>query len=112
MNLVIQTTVDTGVIRQFLRSIVTVPLTKLDADALYNKELLFLVLHKTYKKTVVANQPTTRKIEIPEETKVVKKTVMVTPPTTRTIEIPAEYATISKVVLVKDACLKKCNCTC
>ena len=81
---------------------VSVPLTKLDMDARTQRTNV-PGFTKTYKKTVVANQPTTRKIEIPEETKVVKKTVMVTPPTTRTIDIPAEYATISKVVLVNDA---------
>ncbi|MEX1383242.1 OmpA family protein [Lutibacter sp.] len=81
---------------------VSVPLTKLDTDARTQRTTV-PGFNKTYKKTVVAQQPTTRKIEIPEVTKVVKKTVMVTPPTTRTIDIPAEYATISKVVLVSDA---------
>jgi outer membrane protein OmpA-like peptidoglycan-associated protein len=81
---------------------VSVPLTKLDMDARTQRTAV-PGFTKTYKKTVVAQQPTTRKIEIPEVTKVVKKTVMVTPPTTRTIDIPAEYATITKVVLDKDA---------
>jgi outer membrane protein OmpA-like peptidoglycan-associated protein len=81
---------------------VTIPQTKLNADA-YTTKAAVLGFDKSYKKTVVAKEPTTRRIEIPEVTKVVKKTVMITPPTTRTIEIPAEYATISKVVLVKDA---------
>ena len=81
---------------------VTVPLTKLAADATTQREAV-AGYNKTYTKTVVANQPTTRKIEIPEVTKVVQKTVMVTPPTTRTVDIPAEYATITKVVLAKDA---------
>jgi outer membrane protein OmpA-like peptidoglycan-associated protein len=81
---------------------VTVPLTELDVDA-HTVRNSVPGYTKSYKKTVVANQPSTRKIEIPEVTKVVKKTVMVTPPTTRTIDVPAEYATIKKVVLVKDA---------
>ena len=79
-----------------------VPITLLDVDA-YVKRNPLPGFDKTYKKTVVTKEPTTRKIEIPAETKVVKKTVMVTPPTTKVIEIPAEYETITKVVLEKDA---------
>jgi len=81
---------------------VTIPLTELDMDA-HTVRSAVSGFNKSYEKTVVANQPSTRKIEIPEITKVVKKTVMVTPPSTRTIDIPAKYTTIKKVVLVKDA---------
>jgi outer membrane protein OmpA-like peptidoglycan-associated protein len=81
---------------------VTIPQTKLSIDA-HTQKAAVPGFDKSYKKTVVAKVPTTRRIEIPEVTKVVKKTVMITPPTTKTIKIPAEYATISKVILVKDA---------
>ena len=81
---------------------ITIPFTKLNVDAHINRASV-PGFNKTYTKTVVAKEPTTRRIDIPEVTKVVKKTVMVTPPSTRVIDIPAEYSTISKVVLVKDA---------
>jgi len=81
---------------------VTIPQTKLDTDAHTIKSVIS-GFDKTYKKTIVAKEPTTRKIEIPEVTKIVKKTVMVKPPTTKINVIPAEYSTIKKVVLVKDA---------
>ncbi len=81
---------------------VTIPQTKLNVDA-HTQKASVPGFEKSYKKIVVAKEPTTRRIEISEITKVVKKTVMATPPTSRVIEIPAEYATISKVVLVKDA---------
>ena len=81
---------------------ITIPFTKLNVDAHINRASVS-GFNKTYTKTVVAKEPTTRRIDIPEVTKVVKKTVMVTPPSTRVIDIPAEYSTISKVVLVKDA---------
>ena len=81
---------------------VTTKQTKLNVDA-HTERNDVPGFEKSYKKTVVAQKPTTRTIEIPEVTKVVKKTVMTSPPTTRVVDIPAEYATISKVVLVKDA---------
>ncbi|SDX47796.1 Outer membrane protein OmpA [Lutibacter oricola] len=81
---------------------VTVALTKLNVDA-HTVKTNVPGFDKSYKKTVVAKEPTTRQITIPEVTKVVKKTVMVTPPTTKVVEIPAQYSTIKKVVLVKDA---------
>ncbi|MCG1037209.1 OmpA family protein [Polaribacter sargassicola] len=58
---------------------VTVPLTKLNADA------------------------STTSTPVPGYEKTYTKRVMVTPPTTKTIEIPAVYGSVKKTVLVKDA---------
>ncbi|AOW20274.1 OmpA family protein [Urechidicola croceus] len=54
----------------------------------------------TYSRVTVATPPTTRQVDIPQQTTVVKKTVMVTPPTTRQVAIPAVTKTIKKTVMV------------
>lgn len=80
----------------------TIPLSKLDKDA-YTVKSPVPGAENEYTYTVMTKAPSTRKIEIPEETIMVEKTVMKTPPSTRVVEIPAEYTEVTKTVLVKDA---------
>lgn len=75
---------------------VSIPLTKLNTDAT-TKRTTVPGFNKTYTKTVVANELTTRRIEIPEVTKV----ILVSDSSFEEITVPAEYKTVTKEVLVQ-----------